>query len=133
MNVIDVIGRLTAAGARFVVVGGVAANAQGSARVTFDLDLCYDAAPDNIRILARVLADWHAYRRGVEPGLPFVMDEKTFRITPVMTLTTDHGDVDLLDRVAGIGAYRDVLAASEEIDGPDGPFRSLTLPGLISA
>lgn len=129
----DVIARLTSAGVRFVVIGGVAANAQGSARFTSDLDICYDPAPDNVRVLAMLLAKWHAYMRGVEPGLPFIMDEKTFRITPIMTLVTDLGAIDVMDSVAGIGDYSMVVGGSEEMAMGETVFRALTLQALISA
>ncbi len=43
---------------RFVVVGGLAAAAHGSSRVTNDLDICYDALDSkNVEALATVLAD----------------------------------------------------------------------------
>ena len=47
---------LTSARVRFVVVGGVAAAAHGSAHVTNDLDICYDTAPSNVSRLAALLA-----------------------------------------------------------------------------
>src|SRR5206468_12044504 len=93
------ISELVNADVRFVVVGGVAATIQGSARFTNDLDICYDAAPDNIEPLIRVLRAWRAYLREVEPGLPFVLDPRALRSTPMMTLTTALGDIDVLDRV----------------------------------
>lgn len=124
---------LTGAGVRYVVVGGVAAGVQGSAMVTFDLDICYDPAPDNVRRLAGLLAEWHAYLRSVEPGLPFVMDERTFRTTPVMTLITDLGAIDVMDEVAGVGKWPDVVAESEELDWSGTRMRVLSLPGLIKA
>jgi hypothetical protein len=124
---------LTNAGVRFVVVGGVAAGINGSARATFDLDICYDPAPENAEKLARVLADWHAYLRGVEPGLPFIMDAKAFRITPVMTLTTDMGPLDVMDRVAGVGDFDKVFANSFDVAEPGFTFRALTLASLIDA
>lgn len=124
---------LTAAGVRFVVVGGVAAAAHGSAHVTNDLDVCYDTAPDNIARLAALLADWDAYPRGVDRGLPFFMDERQFRTTPLMTLTTREGDLDVLDRVAGVGAFAEALAHSMEFDGFGVRFPVLDLPQLIRA
>ena len=129
----QIIAALLAAGARFVVVGGVAATIQGSARLTNDLDICYDPAPDNLEALVRLLRGWHAYLREVEPGLPFTLDVRALRATPVMTLTTDLGDIDLLDQVLGIGGYADVLAASEPVRIDAIEFRALTLPALISA
>ena len=129
----DVIGRLIDAGVRFVVVDGVAAGVQGSTRATFDLDICYSPAPGNIEKLARVLSTWHAYLRGVDPGLPFIMDVKTFRVTPVMTLTTDHGPLDVMDRVAGVGDFAAVRANSVAVDAGSVRFRALGLPALVRA
>ena len=124
---------LDAAGVRFVVVGGVAAAAHGSTHVTNDLDICYDAPSENIARLARLLADWEAYPRGIERGLPFFMDERQFRTTPLMTLTTREGDLDVLDRVAGVGDFDRVLDQSVEFDGFGVRFRALDLPALIRA
>jgi predicted nucleotidyltransferase len=118
---------------RFVVIGGVAATLQGSARFTNDLDLCYDRESDNVQRLVAVLQEWRAYLRGVEPGLPFILDARTFSTTPLLTLTTAQGDLDLLDRVPGLGAYDAVLARSEAAAIGDLIFRTLTLDALIAA
>ena len=128
---------LTRARVPFVVVGGVAASAHGSARVTDDLDVCYDTAPGTLEALARLLAGWHAYPRGVESGLPFIMDVQTLRTTPILSLDTSEGRLDLLDHVAGVGDYAACRAASEVIsvtvDGQRIRFRTLTLEALIQA
>jgi len=129
----QILAALVAAGVRFVVVGGVAATIQGSARLTNDLDICYDTAPDNLEALVRLLHRWHAYLRAVEPGLPFILDVRALRTTPIMTLTTDVGDIDIFDRVLGIGSYADALAASEPVTIESTEFRALTLPALIAA
>ena len=118
---------------RFVVVGGVAAAAHGSAHVTNDLDICYESGSDNVARLSALLAGWDAYPRGIERGLPFFMDERQFRTTPVMTLTTREGDLDVLDRVAGVGAYDACLASSVELEAFDVRFATLDLPALIRA
>ena len=133
MSFASMIQGLSAAGVRFVVVGGVAAAAHGSAHVTFDLDICYDAAPDNVARLAKLLASWEAYPRGVERGLPFFMDERQFGTTPVMTLTTREGSLDVLDRVAGVGDYAEVLNNSIDLEAFDVSFPTLDLPALIKA
>ena len=124
---------LTAARVRFVVVGGVAAAAHGSSHVTNDLDICYDVGPDNIERLAALLAEWDAYPRGVERGLPFFMDERQLRTTPLMTLTTREGDLDVLDRVAGVGGFADALESSVEFEAFGVRFPVLDLPDLIRA
>jgi hypothetical protein len=128
-----IIAALVAAGVRFVVVGGVAGVAHGSVRLTNDIDVCYDTAADNVRALAALLASWGAYLRGVELGLPFAMDERALRTTPTMTLTTRVGNIDVLDSVAGVGRYDEVLAASEPCVVGDTRFRVLSLPALIMA
>jgi predicted nucleotidyltransferase len=133
VTLLDMVRALSEAGVRFVMIGGLAMRAQGSTRVTEDLDICYDPAPENVRRLATALADWHAYLRGVEPGLPFVMDERAFRTNPVMTLVTDRGAIDVMDEVAGVGGWEAVLAASEETTWSGTQVRVLSLVGLIKA
>jgi predicted nucleotidyltransferase len=118
---------------RFVLIGGVAATIHGSARLTNVIDLCYDTAPDNIDRLVALLVEWQAYLRGVEPGLPFILDARTLRTTPVLTLTTTMGAIDLLDRVPGVGAYAEAVAASEEVELGSTIFRTLTLEALIAS
>ena len=129
----EILAALTARGIRFVVVGGVAATVQGSARFTNDIDLCYDTAADNVNRLVTVLREWRAYLRGVEAGLPFILDARTFRTTPFMTLTTTMGAIDLLDDVPGVGDYAKALAASETGRVGAIAFQSLTLEALIAS
>lgn len=128
-----IIAALVAAGVRFVVIGGVAATIQGSARFTNDIDICYDTSPANVERLAQLLASWHAYLRGVERGLPFVMDARALRTSPIMTLTTDLGDIDVLDAVPGVGNYTAAFKASEAVEIGDVEFRALTLEVLINS
>jgi hypothetical protein len=56
---------LDRAGVRVVVVGGVAVVLQGHARLTADLDLVVDLAPDNVRATLAVLTE-----QGLAPRLP---------------------------------------------------------------
>jgi len=46
--------------------------------------------------LARQLHDWGAYPRGIEQGLPFIMDSATLRAVPHLALTTSKGDIDVI-------------------------------------
>jgi predicted nucleotidyltransferase len=124
---------LVAREVRFVLIGGVAATIHGSARFTNDLDICYDTTADNIDRLVALLTEWQAYLRGVEPGLPFILDARTLRTTPLLTLTSTMGAIDLLDRVPGVGGYREALAGSEEVCIGETTFRALTLETLIAA
>ncbi|MGH7556424.1 MAG: nucleotidyltransferase [Gemmatimonadota bacterium] len=127
------VGRLVDAKIRFVVIGGVAAVAQGAVWVTQDVDICYDSSEDNREKLAALLASLNGYPRGIEPGLPFIMDARTLRDHEVLTLSTDAGDLDLLRLVAGVGDHEDCLARSEEVEVDGVAFRVLSLPALIDA
>lgn len=133
MSLESMLSGLTSADVRFVVIGGVAAAAHGSRRVTDDLDICYDTSPSNVRRLAGLLEEWKAYPRGIEPGLPFFMDERQFRTTPLMTLATSEGFIDVLDVVKGVGAHDECRARSLGIGAFDVRFRILDLAALIDA
>src|SRR5580693_7594428 len=87
-------------GVAFVVVGGVAGVAHGSARNTFDLDICYARDGANLQRLVRALAPLHPTLRGAPPGLPFLWDAETLRRGLNFTLDTDIGSLDLLGEVA---------------------------------
>jgi hypothetical protein len=125
---------LTEADIAFVVVGGVAAAAHGASRLTSDLDICYDADnPQNVHSLGKLLADWSAYPRGVEKGLPFTMDGRTLLGAPVLTLASNEGDIDVMDQISGVGPYKSVRAHSDAIEAFGLGFRVLDLPTLITA
>jgi hypothetical protein len=106
---------LTSEGVRFVVIGGVALVARGGARLTHDLDLVYDRAPENLPRLVRAVAPLHPRLRGAPAELPFFFDERTLRSGLNFTLTTDAGDLDLLGEVPGLGGYGEACACSSPV------------------
>jgi hypothetical protein len=118
---------------KFVVVGGVAASAHGSRRVTDDLDICYGTGEANVAALARTLSKWAAHPRGIDRGLPFFMDARQFRTTPIMTLTTREGFIAVLDVVKGVGEYPKCRKRSAAVEAFGIKFRVLDLPALIDA
>jgi hypothetical protein len=118
---------------KFIVVGGLAASAHGSRRITDDLDICYDVNAGNLERLSGLLLKWKAYPRGIETGLPFFMDARQFRTTPIMTLTTDQGFLDVLDTVKGVGSFDDCRERSVRVEAFEIGFRVLDLPALIDA
>ena len=89
----------------FILVGGAAAIAHGSARLTFDVDVVYRRTPENIARLVAALAAHRPYLRGAPAGLPFVWDVETIRRGLNFTLTTDLGAIDLFGEIAGGGTY----------------------------
>lgn len=99
---------LHAAGVEFILIGGVAATAHGSARLTRDVDVVYSRRPENMAQLVRALAPLQPYLRGAPPGLPFAWDEATIARGLNFTLTTTLGDLDLFGEVTGGGAFADL-------------------------
>jgi predicted nucleotidyltransferase len=97
-------------GVRFIIVGGAAATAHGSARLTQDLDVVYERSPDNF---------------------PFAFDAETLRKGLDFTLTSKLGDVDLLGEIAGGGGYAQLEPHSIEIELFGVRCRCLGLDKLI--
>jgi predicted nucleotidyltransferase len=106
---------LAAADVEFIIVGGAAATAHGSARLTEDLDAVYRRTPENIKRLVNALSPYHPYLRGAPSGLPFKWDEKTVSNGLNFTLTTAIGAIDFLGEITGGGVYEDLLAHSIEL------------------
>jgi hypothetical protein len=94
----ELLRRLVDAGVKFVLVGGLAAQAHGSTSLTTDLDICIARDPENLHALAGVLADVSAIRRGLPPDAPPMppLDARTLRAGSLFTLATRFGDFDLL-------------------------------------
>jgi hypothetical protein len=115
----------------FVVLGGVAASAHGSAYLTQDLDVCYDRSSTNMERLAKALRPLHPRLRGAPAGLPFSFDPPTISRGMNFTLATDLGDLDLFGEVLGIGQYAEVKALSVTLELFGRPCEVLSLEGLI--
>ena len=94
----EILLRLRDAGVRFVVIGGLAAQAHGSPSLTRDLDVCFATDRENLRALATVLTAINAVRRGLPVDAPRMppLDDRTLRASSLFTLTTAFGDFDLL-------------------------------------
>jgi hypothetical protein len=93
----------------FIVVGGAAATAHGSARLTVDLDVVYRRTSENISRVVSAIDPLEPYLRGAPPGLPFDWSEETIRKGLNFTLTTTLGALDLLGEVTGGGNYEALL------------------------
>lgn len=85
-------------GVRFVLVGGLAAQAHGSPTITGDVDICYARDHDNLDRLAAALAELLAIRRGLPDDAPAMppLDARTLRAGGLFTLTTRYGNFDIL-------------------------------------
>lgn len=115
----------------YVLIGGVAAAARGSARVTQDLDVVYRRDRSNLRALVEAVGPLDPYPRGAPPGLPFVFDERTLLNGLNFTLQTSLGSLDLLGEVPGMNGYDELLSGSTELVLFGVRVRCVDLPTLI--
>lgn len=61
------LGELSKHDVAFIVIGGAAAIALGSVRLTKDLDIVYQRSPENLERLVSTLAPFKPYLRGAPP------------------------------------------------------------------
>ena len=128
-----IIKRLHEQNAAYVIIGGIAGVAHGSAYITNDLDICYARTEENFIALEKTFLPFHPKLRDAPSNLPFHFDRQTIKAGLNFTLTTDLGDIDLWGEVQGIGLYKKVLEKSEPITLYNISCRILSLEGLIDA
>jgi predicted nucleotidyltransferase len=115
----------------FILIGGAAATAHGSARLTQDLDIVYQRERGNMARLASCLGQHKPYLRGAPQGLPFNLDADTIARGLNFTLITDLGAIDLFGEITGGGAYEDLLPDTITLDLFGVSCRCLDLKRLI--
>jgi hypothetical protein len=118
---------------RFVLIGGLAAQAHGSPSLTGDLDICYARDPANLDRLAATLADLSAVRRGLAVDAPRMppLDARTLRAGGPFTLTTTAGDFDLLATPDPGFDYERLLSTSVSTTVAGHPVHVASLADLI--
>jgi len=100
----------------FIIVGGAAATAHGSARLTLDLDVVYKRSRENITRMVNALTPIQPYLRGAPPGLPFDWSVETIEKGLNFTLITTLGAIDLLGDIVGGGGYEQLLPETIEVE-----------------
>lgn len=101
---------------RFVLVGGLAAQAYGASRATQDADICPEWSPENLGRLAAALTELGARlkigERSVDT-LEVAVDARTIHSLEIGAWRTAAGDVDVLLGIPG--ATRRHLVRYEEL------------------
>lgn len=127
----ELIGALARAGVDFVVIGGVAVVVQASPRFTRDLDISYATDSANLDRLGALLIAVGARLRGIEEDLPFTPDARTLRHAHMLTLSTRHGDLDLLVDPPGSSGYPALRRHADIVDLDGHSVRIASLEDLI--
>jgi predicted nucleotidyltransferase len=119
-------------GVEFIVIGGQAEVLMGSARVTYDVDLCYRRTPDNLERLAAALGTLNLTLRGAPPELKFRLDAQALALGQNYTFEVDgEYPLDFLGYVEPIGTYEDLLPHAGTITVGGRPVRVIGLDDLI--
>ena len=111
----------------YVVIGGEAARARGWPDQTEDVDVTPERSKENLARLADALEELGAgfrvdpvrYPDGFRP--PGGIDWRTFRSQVWVTLTTRHGDIDIVLTPDGTDGYEEIArtATRERLEGTE--------------
>jgi hypothetical protein len=115
----------------FVVVGGLAAVAQGAPITTFDLDIVHERSSENVDRLLAVLARLHARYRG-RPGSPPLAPTREILAGPGHSLLmTDLGPIDVLGAIEEGLDYPALVGRSTTINLAGGSVLVLDLAEIV--
>jgi hypothetical protein len=120
-------------GVRFVVIGGLAAIAQGSPFPTEDVDITPDASLENLDRLSAALRalDARIRNHAAPEGLPFDHDGESLAAVGVWNLVTSHGWLDISLRPSGTDGFKDLVTDSINIEVMGVQVRVAHLADLI--
>jgi hypothetical protein len=105
----------------FIVIGAVAAIAQGYPLQTQDLDITPRVDPQNLERFAAALVELDAQLRLPDgSGLPFPIEARMLGQADAWTMTTRFGDLDAVFVPAGTRGYDDLRRDAVELDFGDG-------------
>jgi predicted nucleotidyltransferase len=125
--------RLAEAGLDFVIIGGFAAVSHGSSFLTRDVDICAVLTEETIGKLRRALADWNPRHRLTPQRLSFLRFPAAGEQVQNLYLETDHGVVDIITSVLGVGDFARLKSRAEKLEVLGRSYRVIALDDLIAA
>jgi hypothetical protein len=126
----SILGVLLAEGVEFVLVGALAAVAQGAPLTTHDVDIVHARTRENVDRLMRALEKLNARYRGRPTDAPLPPDATALATTGHSLFMTDLGPLDCLGSIEGGRTYDDLLPLSVEVD-LDGRLLVLGLETIV--
>lgn len=130
---LELLRRLTDAGVPFVIIGGVAAIAHGSARITEDVDVCAPLSHENAVRIIRAFSGLNPRWR-MRPDLPVVTEDSlNLHGLKNMYLRTDLGLIDILGELPGVCTVEELGKRSVEMTFAGIRCRVLNIDTLIEA
>ncbi|WP_257462486.1 nucleotidyltransferase [Archangium lipolyticum] len=120
------------AGVEFVLIGGVAAIAHGSATFTQDCDITAPFTEENLARLLAVLAPHRPRYALAVPKRPVTESPAALSKNRNLYLLTDLGRLDILSEVPPIGTYPDVANKAVTLTLYERSCRVISLDDLIA-
>ncbi|HSY41013.1 MAG TPA: hypothetical protein VLA79_15850 [Polyangia bacterium] len=123
--------KLATSGAEFVLVGGLAAVAQGAPLTTQDVDVVHRRTAENVDTLLVFLSAVNARNRE-RPDLAIGPSRAALLGTGHNLLMTDLGPLDLLGTIEGGRGYDELTASTVVVELNGHPVRILDLATLAA-
>jgi hypothetical protein len=116
----------------FVLIGGLAGMALGSALPSFDVDVAYARDAENLQRLAAALRELRATLRNAPSDLPLQLDATTLENEAMCTFDTPFGPFDILGDPTGAPSYERLRAAGSDLEIAGVPVRVASIDHLIA-
>src|SRR6478672_9493597 len=131
-STLELLRRLATENVEFVLVGGMAAIAHGSASVTEDADVCIRFDEPTLRGVFRALEGLNPRERmnAAKPSLG--SDPQKYVGYRNLYVTTDEGVLDLLGEISGVGKFEQVQANAISLEVAGVSIKVIGLRDLIT-
>ncbi len=123
--------RLRTQNVDFVLVGGLAAIAHGSATTTHDADVCVRFDEATMRGIFRALEGLNPRHRMTPQKLPLGDDPLRYVGNRNLYVACDEGIIDFLGELTGVGDFSRINASAVEMNVGDFSCRVIGLDDLI--
>lgn len=113
----EILRRLVAAGAEFVVIGGLALGANGVVRATKDIDIVVSRDAKNLKLVAEVAvaAGGHVQRGEALLGTPFSIAAELAN-GEQMAIDTDLGRLDIVQGLDGVPSFEELRSRASDAE-----------------
>jgi hypothetical protein len=130
----EIFAKLERHGVDYVAIGGIAANAYGSRRLTLDVDIIPEPATPNYKRLAAALDELDAPATVVDASFRSLDPRDSFDLAraDVLKLPTAAGDLDVINGAPGAPPYEDLRKRAIEVEVRGTRIRIASLDDLIA-
>ncbi len=127
----NLLAELAASRVDFILVGGLAAVAQGAPITTFDVDIVHARTSENVDKLLTFLASVNARYRGRPGSAPLPPSRDALEGPGHSLFMTDLGPLDALGTIEDGLSFEDLLTDSVEIMLQGNAVRVLSLAAIV--